>query len=76
MSVKINYSVCVHGDEGTCHSVQQCGSLMCFYGSEEEEISGCDTHTHLLVDTFTVGLSFSHKKMYHRVKEEALKLST
>ncbi len=21
-----NYSVCVHGDEGTCHPVQQCGS--------------------------------------------------
>lgn len=25
----INYSVCVDGNEGTCHPVQQCGSLMC-----------------------------------------------
>ena len=22
--------VCVHGDEGACHSVQQCDSVMCF----------------------------------------------
>ncbi len=28
--VKINYSVCVYGDEGTCHPVIQCGSLMSF----------------------------------------------
>ncbi len=42
MGVKINYSVCVHGDEGTCHPVQQFLEL---YGAEEEDISGFDTHT-------------------------------
>ncbi len=50
--------MCVHGDS--------------FYGTEEEEISGCDTHTdiyvytvymyiYLLVDTFTAGLSLNMK---------------
>ncbi len=28
--LKLNYSVCVHANEGTCHPVQQCDSLMCF----------------------------------------------
>lgn len=23
-------SVCVHGNEGTCHPLQECDSLMCF----------------------------------------------
>lgn len=27
---KVNYRVCVHGDEGRCQLVQQWGSLMCF----------------------------------------------
>ncbi len=43
----------VHGNEGTCHPVQLCGSLMCccfwttmeLYGTEEHDISGFDAHT-------------------------------
>lgn len=26
--IKINYSVCFHADDGKCHQVQQCDSLM------------------------------------------------
>lgn len=45
---------CVHGNEGTCHPLEECDSLMCFnsfktttelYGTEEEGMSGCDTHS-------------------------------
>ena len=28
--LKAETTVCVHGDEGTCHPVQQCDSLMSF----------------------------------------------
>lgn len=28
--VKLNYSMFVEGNEGTCRPVQQCGLLMCF----------------------------------------------
>ena len=36
-SVKINYSVrvCVHGNKRTCHPVQQCGLLTCFWTTVE-----------------------------------------
>lgn len=27
--IQINYSLCVHGNEGTCYPVQQCGSSVC-----------------------------------------------
>ncbi len=61
--VKINYSVCVHGNERTCHPVQQCGSLMYFntfwitmelFGTEEEDISGFDAHTVLVSRTYSL----------------------
>ncbi len=55
--------VCVHSGEETCHPVQQCGSLMSFnsvFDSEEEAVSGCDTHT-ILISTFTLGLSLHRK---------------
>lgn len=41
----------VDGNEGTCHPVQQCGSLIGFYGTEEDDMYGSDTHKILVSDS-------------------------
>ncbi len=66
-----SYSVCVHGDEGTCHPVQQCGSM-----AQRKKIYQALIHTQYLyidtIDTFTAGLALlmefvgTCRKMYHQ----------
>ncbi len=50
--LKINYSVCVHGNKGKYHPVQQCGSLMCFWKAMEfwrnKIYQALNTHTVLV----------------------------
>ncbi len=56
-------TVCVLGNEGPSHPLQQCGSLMCFesfwttvelYGSEEEDNQAAIHTQYLLGDTVLV----------------------
>ncbi len=63
-------SVCFHGNEGTCQS-EHCAAHRCVLNNfwtiielsstQEEDLSGCDTHF-LLVDAFIVGFMEIVKK--------------
>lgn len=57
--------MCVNDSKGTCYSAQQYDSLMCLLiimeGTEEEDMSGFDTHTVLLSGRITVGFDLFHE---------------
>ena len=60
--VKINYGVCVHGEGGTCHPVQQCDSLILFllvYGQQWSSMAQSNKlwidRLYMIVDQFIVG---------------------
>ncbi len=66
----MNYSACVHGNEGTCRPVQQCGSLMFLKMTAMElwhrEIRYIRLWKHIQHDTFIVGLDLLMRSMVNK----------